>query len=464
MRRVLHSADKAGRGRTGLVCAACALALLPAVAAQSPTLHMRYERAVQLPADAAGTACVVLDAATFAHAASRSADDLRLYAAQDGRSAAETPFSLVESEASLADDATAKVEHVRVDGHTLRFDLAMPPQVYSTIELDLAAKDFVGRVTITGGSSAAQPAQLGVFTIFDLSAQRLPRSTSLALAETHDAVLHGTLDLWRPDGRSFAPLTPALLRGATVPPSREAQTLYTPVASASLAAQQDASHAALLLPAHVPVERVRFVADAAPLPNFERSVLLTARPTVGDRAAVERVQGMIAAVLAPAHGAAPALHYSQLAIDAALGANLRSSAVVQIAVPMVAGQPLPLRGVVLEMRRRSLCFQAQPHTQYTLRYGDEWLPAPVYANTAAAADLAPVGGPSQGHLRPAQMMEQGQPLVATLGPEQVNPQYRANATETTASSQHPPIFWAGLFAMLSLAVAVATHRTRATRR
>ena len=53
--------------------------------------HLRYERAVALPDGSAGQACVMLDATVFAHAATESLNDLRLYAKNSG---VEVPVTL----------------------------------------------------------------------------------------------------------------------------------------------------------------------------------------------------------------------------------------------------------------------------------------------------------------------------------------------------------------------------------
>ena len=133
--------------------------------------HLRWQRAVQLPAGASGQACAVLDATTFAHAAGRSADDLRLYAA-----GAETPFVQITSEPAVADVQSATVLNLGMHGGDVVFDLAMPARAYTDVTLKLGGKDFVATAKV----SAPDGTQLGTFALFDLSRQGLSRSTTLS--------------------------------------------------------------------------------------------------------------------------------------------------------------------------------------------------------------------------------------------------------------------------------------------
>ena len=79
---------------------------------------------------------------------------------------------------------------------------------------------------------------LGSFTLFDLAAQHLSRYTTIPLQESTFRYLHVELQFRICAGveADHWPFSPAIVLGATVPPSREAQTLYTTVAeTASIA-------------------------------------------------------------------------------------------------------------------------------------------------------------------------------------------------------------------------------------
>ena len=101
------------------------LALYAAAGDAGPTAdarHMRYERAMVLPAGFAGGACAVLDAGVFAHASSRAAEDLRVF----DSGGAETPFDLTESSAAARATESAVVQNLGVEGGAVVFDLRMP--------------------------------------------------------------------------------------------------------------------------------------------------------------------------------------------------------------------------------------------------------------------------------------------------------------------------------------------------
>jgi len=230
-----------------------------------------------------------------------------------------------------------------------------------------------------------------------------------------------------------------------VPPSREAQTLYTTVAATSAMHREGGEIvAAVSVPAHVPVERVRFVLDAKDARSLVRTVRIEA---AADDGPVEAVDGTIARVhwVAP-RGDAPEVRYEALAVDATLGANLRQAAVVRVRVPDAA---LPLHGVELQMRQRSFCFEAVAGARYTLRYGDAGLAAPVYAEGAQESH-------AQASVR--------RPVMAVLGPERVNPAFVARAAQVSAAKRHPAMFWVGLLSMVILCAALALHRARFEKR
>jgi hypothetical protein len=277
-----------------------------APAPQADTQHLRYVRALTLPPASSGIACAVLDASVYAHTASPSADDLRVFALAPNSQPQEVPFVVSYSEAQPSDAQTATVRNLILHDNTLTFDLDMPPRPYTEVDLNLAAHNFLATAEVSDASHHL----LGNFTLFDLTDRHLARSTTLALQESSDSQLHITLHLRAPDGQPFPHLTPDLVQGATVPASREAQTLYTVVASTStLTPQPSSSIAEFTLPAHLPVERVQFLLDPAYRSDFFRSVTVTAAPTTPDPASLqpeESITDHIWRVTRPASPAAPA--------------------------------------------------------------------------------------------------------------------------------------------------------------
>jgi hypothetical protein len=410
--------------------------------------QMRYARTLTLPAGAAGEACAVLDAEALAHAASRSGDDLRVFRNTPGATKMETPFTLGESEVQPDEVAMALASHVEAREGLLSFDLTMPQRPYTTVDLHLAAKDYVGIATVEGvpgGGGERKP--MGSFAIFDSSAQGLGGSTVLPLQESSYPMLHVELRMWKPNKAMLTGMSAATILGASVPPSREAQTIYTVVAQTGQLAQVGQRTVATLhVPAHVPVERISFILDKSFDKSFLRPVTITARPDgMTEAARVETVSGKISTVHLPLYvDAAPeAAIFRSLTVDAVLAASLRTGATIEIAVDNGSDAPLPIRAVQLEMRQRTVCFQAEQGSTYTLRYGDVALRAPVYiASAIASARVDPV---------------EAKPVAAMLGPEVVNAGYRAQNDERTYGDRHPELWWIVLIAVVAAIGASALH-------
>lgn len=400
-------------------------------------VHLRYERAVVLPTGAQGQACAVLDATVYAHAAEASVRDLRLFAATGDGHEREVPYAMSESDTQPGEVAEASLGNITAHGSDLSFDLAMPPRAYSAVELKLDAPEFVGVAHVTGLREAAgSPVPLGSFLVFDLTQQHLARSTTLALAETNYPLLRVSLHLMGPGGHALPRVSAAMIAGASVPPSREAQVLYTTVAK-STAMSRQGQDTVMQFPAvaeHVPVERVRFVLQPGARTSFLREVTLTATPldTKGESGAGESMKGAIAVMDRPGVADAPAIHYESLAFPATLGSTLGSAASVEVRVHDGAGPPPPIVGAVLEMRRRSLCFDAAPSASYTLRYGDASLAA---ASSEYARSFAPAT-----HM-----------LQAQLGPEQMNPAFVPRMASRPYASEHPEAISVGLLVLIAVA-------------
>jgi hypothetical protein len=413
--------------------------------------HLRYVRALTLPQGASGVACTVLDASVYAHTASSSADDLRVFRVEGHTKPQEVPFVVSYSEAQPTDAQTAAVRNLALRNGALSFDLDMPPRAYTQVDLQLSAHNFFATAEVFATNpTLGSPKPLGVFTLFDLTQRHLARSTSLALQEATFPHLHILLRLRTLDGKPFPHLNPSIVQGATVPASREAQTLYTVVASANTITQQGTSSLAQLdIPAHIPVERVQFVLDPAYKSDFLRNVSVIAHAdTHQPDQPQESIDGLIWRVTRPADATAgaPAIGAAELSLPAVIASNLHDPATIRVAIANPAQPPLPLRAVQLQMRQRTLCFDAVPNATYTLRYGDNDLRASVYD----LGDLATL---------PAK------PLIATLGTEQLNPGYIQRHIASTYDQRNPNLFWIALLAAIAvLGSFVSRHAMRQGRR
>ena len=412
---------------------------------QADPQHLRYERALALPANASGIACAVLDATVYAHSASASADDLRVFRNASSGQQQEIPFVVSYSEAQPTDATTATVHNLSLRNGTLVFDLAMPPRAYTLVDLQLAAQNFIATADVSGSDGPSAPSRpLGTFILFDLTQQHLARSTSLALQESTFAQLHIQLHLHRIDGGRFPNLSTAIIEGATVPASREAQTLYTVVASTrSIIQQGSTSLAQLDAPAHVPIERVHFLLDPAYPSDFLRSVSIRAeRDSHISPQPQEVIDGEIWRVTRAADASGdPAIHAAALSIPAVIASNLHAPAILRIEINNATNPPLPLKAVQLEMRQRTLCFDAAPGSAYTLADGDDGLRASVYDLSRLTA-LPP------------------RPIVATLGREEFNQQYLQRKTAITYKERNPEQRWVELLAALAVVAAFASSHTK----
>ena len=92
--------------------------------------------------------------------------------------------------------------------------------------LDLAGHDFLATAAVSGtrDPNYSNQTQLGEFTLFDLTSQHLSRNTTIHLQETSLPFLHIELSVSPAAGAPMIRPTPDMVRGVSVPPSREAQS------------------------------------------------------------------------------------------------------------------------------------------------------------------------------------------------------------------------------------------------
>ena len=454
-----------------------AILLWQAAAANEPPVAqpgaMRYERAIHLAGDerqgGAGQACAVLDAAIFAHAAP-SLTDLRIFPAQEAAAGAavhEVPYAITLSEAASEETEAARVLNLGLDpgarGTQIMFDLEMPVRAYTdvTLNLDPAVHDFIATATVSGSDALGGrggATALGTFTLFDLASQRLSRDTTIPLEESAFKFLHVALSVAPAPGSAAARFVPAMVRGAQVPPSREAQSLYTMVAeTASIATVGRESVATFAVPARVPVERVSFVLAPGFAGNFSREVKVSAltEPDKSDDDGRTPLPEVVTGSILRVHASEAGREISteQLGVPAILGANLQRAAKVEVAIENGDDQPLPIAAVRLEMRQRKICFEASAGgfdatrgsgagSGLALYYGDAELDAPEYdyARLFVASRAA---------------------LAAELGAERLNPNYRAPAAPLRPfAERHPELLWIALIAAICALGVVALKAAR----
>ncbi len=396
-----------------------------------------FKRALVAPVSTTqGSACLILDAGVYAHAAP-ALKDLRLFAGTH-----EVPYALTMSEPAEADRVEAEVSNRGVRGGRVVFDLNMPSRPYTDVTLDLSAHDFVAGAEVSGTNHPGdKPTRLGTFTLFDLGEQHLSRNTTLHLQESTFRTLHIEVSMGATPGMKPSAVTPDMIEGATVPPSREAQTVYTTVAASQTTTQRGRlTVAGFTVPARVPVERIAFSLPPGFKGNFSRSVEVHDKEAGSSAEAGERLAGTIERVRL-ADGEYQ-IQQEQLTVPATLGGNLQSESSVEVAVENGDDLPLPLSEIRLEMRERRLCFPSAGTNDLTLFYGDATLDAPVY-------DFGRLFVPGPNISK------------AELGPEEQNAAYVAEAPEVKPlNKRHPEVIWVGLLVVVCVLGVVAVHSAR----
>ena len=422
--------------------------LLLALAASAPEIrYFRFERglvvqrhsgAVAPQATSAGPkqTCVALDAAIFAHAAPGLAD-LRLYR-NTGSGNLETPYTI--REAAPPDEKQREIAPLNLgsrNGQTV-FDAAMPEGRYSDVNLDVSAVNFIATVDIAGSQTQASAAEtkLGAYTIFDLSEQKLGRSTVLHLPDSDFRYLHF---------RIAGPVKPQDIAGLSVE-RLPAKQPYVTAADTNEAAQM--GHETTIrfkVPANVPVERIEFVVGADPA-NFSRDVTVRAEPAAGmkqttDAEPIAPVESSGNLLRLHANRNGHRIDEEHLAIDAPSMEFANSGSSWTITIDNGDDAQLTLTDVRLEMAERRLCFDATAGAGYSLFFGDPALSAPRY-------DYATLFVP------------EGDAAQAELGSEGSNPQYQARPDARPFTERHPALLWIALIAVVVVLGGVALRTAK----
>ena len=404
--------------------------------------YLRYQRTITIPASA-GQSCAVIDPALFPHA-SPSLKDLRLFQGNRG-----IPYAITLSEPQQLDSDPATIRNLGLRGRNIVFDLEMPNRPYTELMLDLAGHDFIATATVSGtrDSNYANQTSLGEFTLFDLTTQHLSRSTTIHLQETNLLYLHIELAVSPAAGTRALDTSPQALQkmvqAVTVPPSREAQSLYTTAAQATTVTQRGRqSIATFTLPERIPIERISFALAPGFKANFSRDVSITDHPTATPNPA-DALSEALAGTILRVHltQAGREIRQEQLSVPATLGSNMQSAAAVEVAVNNGDDTPLPITAVRLEMRQRKICFDAPAADPLTLFYGDPALTAPHYDYTRLFTLST-------------------QFRAAQLGPEQFNPAYRDRPDARPLTDRHPHLLWIALLIVICILAVIAIRSSK----
>ena len=400
-----------------------AILLLAVASAAFNTSFFRYIRPVLGTSQTSSQTCVVLGAGIFAQAAPGLAD-LRLF-----RGTTETPYLIRTAVPTQAAEATLTPLNLGVRNGQTSLDLQIPGGEYNDLELNVSAQNFIATVTVSGSQTqgASAETRLGTFTIFDLSAQRLGRSTVLHLPPADLRYLHL---------RIAGPIKPEQIGGASLWRTSPAQTAFLEVATTSVVKQ--AGHASVVefqVPAHVPVDRITFVPGEAPA-AFTRDVHITVTPTTLPRTTTESDEALqpisFSGNLLRLHRVEDGQKIDEEDLTIPLEAQTDAVGTKwSVSVENGDDAPLALQSVRLEMQQRTLCFEAAGQASYSVFYGDPGLGSSHY-------DYAALFTP------------QPHAVQATMGPEQLNPNFQPRADDRPFTERHPALLWAAL--LLAIAV------------
>lgn len=405
------------------------LVLLAVVAASPDVRYFRYERPVL---KSSGQSCLALDAGIFAHAAPQLAD-LRLY-----RDGIEIPFALRTAAPVENVEKSILPLNAGVRGGQTVFDANLPEGHYSDLQLAVTGQNFIATVTVSGSQTETGSAEtkIGSYTIFDLTGQKLGRSTVLHLPESDFRYLHF---------RIKGPLAPASITGLSVMRLPVRQPKYVVVAENSRVEQKGHSSVfEFTVPAHVPVDRIVFTPSASPA-QFSRDVTITVTsiaPSPASDAAQPPRTVASSGNLLRVHSvqAGQQLDEEHLALDAPW-VDFSTPAKWTITIENGDDTPLTLQFVRLQMIERDLCFEADGNGGYLLFYGDSALAAPRYDY---ARLFAPQVNASQ----------------VTAGPEQPNPAYQPRPDARPFTEKHPALLWMALVVVIALLGVVAVRSAR----
>lgn len=396
--------------------------------------YFHYERTIENTPQSAQQTCFAIDPAIFAHAAPRLAD-LRLYLGT-----IETPYTLrLVAPAVDSDQQVSLLNLGRRGGQTV-FDAAMPPGNYRDVQLAVTGQNFIATVAVSGSQAqiGATQTRIGSFTIFDLTQQKLGRSTVLHLPTSDFRFLHF---------RIVGPLAPDSVKDITVLGMAASEPKYLPVATSSRVTQRGSdSVIQFTVPAHIPIDRVTLIPGARPI-NFSRDVQISVRPV-----ALPRANGSEES-LPPIEAFGNLLRIHRIED----GHPIDEERLSVNAPPNIAGtqtdwtvtvengddSPIPIRSVRLEMVERDLCFPAAAASGYTLYYGDSALAAPEY-------DYATL------------FIRQPNAAWASTGPELPNPLYQPRPDTRPFTEKHPGLLWTALILVIMLLAAIALRSAKRT--
>jgi Protein of unknown function (DUF3999) len=405
--------------------------LLLLLIAQPDQRYFRYERQLRMPPQQkVPQTCAVIDPAIYAHAAPQLAD-LRLY-----QNAREVAYVLAANSSTIAAYPRNELLNLGLRNGTVVFDVKMPGGPYSDVWLNIhpAVQNFVLSVDVSGKENPSSPdaTRLGSYTIFDLTQQKLGRSTVLHLPTSTFAYLHFSIE---------GALRPSAVESLTYATATDASPQTVVVAETSRIAQLGRTSVITFdVPANVPVDSIAFV-PAASSGNFHRQV--DVKVESADKQPNSSPETVSTFDILRYHGLQNGKRIDEENLNQ--GVFGRPGA-TRWTVTIQNGDdpPIVLDSVKLEMFARRMCFDAAMGTAYSLYYGDQALSAPQY-------DYASLFHADR------------EAAQAMFGPEQAISRFVPRPDERPFTERHPALLWIALVIAVAVLGGVALRTARQTR-
>ena len=334
--------------------------------------------------------------------------DLRIY----DDAGAEVPYALmIQGERSATRSVAAKVFNLSKGPKGTQFLLEIYPESgvrqYDRVTLNLAAKDFVGKADVEGSDdpSAANWSQIGSYSIFDFTREKLGCNFELRLPTLRFRYLHVLLR---------APVSPDDVKSASVADFQTTAASWVAVGSKPSITQDGRTTViSWSQPEHAPLDRVVFSIEGNK--NFRRPVELH------DDSGRQIATGEVSRVHMEREG--------QVIDSRRLELDIYGDHAKQFKITIQNGDdpPLPIVSVQPQSIERRIYFDPAGRSGLKLYYGDEKAYAPVY-------DYA--------------KLFQLQPNVtrAALGAEEKNAAFTGRPDDRPWSERHQWVMWAALIA------------------
>lgn len=396
-------------------CAALLFAALVLIGAAdapvSPVAYFERARSVKV-SDPEKQNYAILDEAVWQHSRA-DLGDLRLYTNDNPQQ--EIPYAIVaQNGTSRTELSSVPVLNKGVVRGNTQFSVDVGIPEYDNVHLDIATKDYIAQAKLEGEDnlSGKNWSDLGTYTIFDFTKEKLGSSSNIRLATpARFRFLRVTI---------IGPVPPDELKGASIANLQESKTRYTALsAMPSIRQEGQKTIVEWNQSDRVPLDRIHFEIDPAEV-NFRRN----ASVRCDDRIITNDVLTRIRMVRKDRK-------IESENLDLRL-AGLRCNR-YKVEIQNGDDPALHITAVRPEMLEHRIYFNPRGQRELTLFYGDEKRSAPVY-------DYAKF----------FESPESKDQAEATLQPDSANSAFIERPDDRPWSDRHPAVLWVTMIAAIAL--------------